>query len=239
MGKISPEIINQIPILFAELENKAEVARRLGISASTVSKYLKLFEAGGLQCDNKPKRERKKLSEEEIEKINVLYANCLNMAQVAREMGVNSETVRRHLTKENLALKDKQNDDRDALFFYIYRLFGQFSDKEPVNPWNLTQMQKFKSQGISYRAQLLTLKFFFEIERHTTEKSNGSIGIIPYKVSDAQAYYEKQAARAEEILSSIQKQLEKDRIEIPYNPSNYIGKRNRKQKPIDLTTIGE
>lgn len=236
MGKISPEVIKQIPILFSRLGKKSEVARQLGISTASVSKYLQLYEAGSLN-QSVEKKERVKITPELIEKINEEYKECLNKAEVARRLGISTASVNRYLTDENKELNQKQWDDRDALFFYIYRLFGQYSEEAPVNPWNITQMTKFKNQGISYRAQLLTLKYFYEIKRHTTEKSNNSIGIIPFVVSDAQHYYETQAAREKEILEAIQKQLEKDRIEIKYNPSDYIGKR-KKKKLIDLNTIG-
>lgn len=56
-------------------------------------------------------------------------------------------------------------------------------------------------------------------------------------MSEAELYYRGQAAREKEILEAIQKQLEKDRIEIKYNPSDYIGKK-KKKKLIDLNTIG-
>ena len=39
--KLSNEVISQIPILYEELKNKAEVARRLNISVASVNKYLK------------------------------------------------------------------------------------------------------------------------------------------------------------------------------------------------------
>lgn len=41
MAKLAQEIIEQIPILYAELKTYTAVAKKLGISASTVSKYVK------------------------------------------------------------------------------------------------------------------------------------------------------------------------------------------------------
>lgn len=237
MGKISPEIIKQIPILFSQIGNKSEVARQLGISTASVNRYLQLYDAGALNQPVEQKKERIKITPELIEKINEEYKECCNMAEVARRLGISTTSVRNHLSEENKELNKKQYDDRDALFFYIFRLFGQYSEEQPVNPWNITQMTKFKNQGISYRAQLLTLKYFYEVKKHTTEKSNGSIGIVPFVVSEAELYYRGQAAREKEILEAIQKQLEKDRIEIKYNPSDYIGKK-KKKKLIDLNTIG-
>lgn len=178
------------------------------------------------------------LTDEEIKKINERYADTLNMAQVAREFNIPATIVKKNLTEENLGLKGKQNDDRDALFFYILKLFGQYSETNPVSPWNMTQMQKFKSQGISYKAQLLTLKYFYEVKNNSIEKSRGSIGIIPYIVADSELYYKKQAKKAEEFAMAIKTQLEKDRIEIKVDPNNYF-KSKRKKKLINLNEIGE
>jgi len=54
-----------------------------------------------------------------------------------------------------------------------------------------------------YRGQLLTLKYFYEIKRNSTKKSNGSIGIIPFVFAEAKLYYETQAKRAEDISKAI------------------------------------
>lgn len=233
--RISDEIKSQIPVLYKELGSKKKVADALGISTSSVNKYLNLYEAAP---ESEEKKARVKITDEMIEEINKRYEDCRNMAQVARELNISPSTVRKYLSEDSLKLKQGEVDDRDALFFYIYRLFGQYSDEHPVNPWNITQMQKFKSQGMPYRGQLLTLKYFYEIKKNTTEKSNGSIGIIPFIYADARLYYEKQAKKADEVGRAIQKQLEQDRIEIKYNPSDYIGQR-KKKKMIDLNSIGE
>lgn len=231
--RISDEIINQIPILYKELGVKKKVAEQLGISVSTVTKYLTVYEA----APEKPKI-KVKITEELIEQINKRYAECKNMSQVGREFNISPSTVKKHLTQENLDLIKTQNDDRDALWYYIYRLFGASSDDKPVSDWNVTQMQKFKKQGMPYRGQLLTLKYFYEIKKNKTDKSNGSIGIIPFVYQEAKLYYEKQAKKADDISQAIQRQLEKDRIEIKYNPSDYIGQK-KKKKMIDINQLEE
>ena len=93
------------------------------------------------------------------------------MKKVAEITGVSTATVKKYLSEENLLLSKTLNDDRDALWYYIYRLFGQYSEDKPVSDWNVTQMMKFKNQGMTYKGQLLTLKYFFEIKKSSIEKS--------------------------------------------------------------------
>lgn len=238
MGKtIDKEAIEQIPILYGKLKSKAAVARELGITSATVARYLKLYEAApdGV-IEQKERKKPLKITPEIEEEINKRYKECKNMSQVARELGTTPTTVKAHLNEENLELVKNQYDDRDALFFYIYRLFGPVSDTEPVSKWNLTQMQKFKQQGYTYQGQLLTLKYFFEIKKSPLEKAHGSIGIIPFQYESSRLYYINQAKKADEITAAIHRQLEKDRIEINIIPSEYFG-RKKKKKTIDLNSI--
>lgn len=231
--KIDQDIINKIPILYKTYGVKKKVAEELGISVSTVSKYLNIIEA---TPEQKEKKTKTKISDEIIAKINEKYSLYKNMSQVARELNIAPSTVKKYLNEENLKNKQLLSDDRDALWYYIYRLFGQYSEDKPVSDWNLTQMAKFKSQGMSYTGQLLTLKYFFEIKKNSIEKSKGSIGIIPYIYSEAALYYEKREKEQKEMAEAIKKQLEKDRLEIKYNPSDYIG-RKKKKKEIDINSL--
>lgn len=230
-NRLSNEIINKIPILYKQLNNKTEVARQLGISVASVNKYLTIVNAAPVE-----KKSRTKVTQELIEKINKEYAKCKNMTEVAKKLNISVSTVRNHLSEDNIKLSKQQNDDRDALWYYIYRLFGQVEEDKPVSDWNITQMMKFKRQGMPYRGQLLTLKYFYEVRKNSIQKSNGSIGIIPFVYDEARQYYSKLEQKQKEIGDMIQKQLEKDRIEIKYSPSDYIGKR-KKKKLINLDSI--
>lgn len=237
MVKLDDKIIEQIPILYQQLGVKSKVAKELGISAASVSKYLTLYEGAATAAAAAPPSKKKvKITPEIIERINTLYSECLNMSQVAREIGISNSTVKKYLNKENLKKVKTQYDDRDALFFYIIRLFGLNSEEEPVSSHNLTLMQKYKVKGYPYRGQLLTLKYFYEVERHPVRPEYKTIGIIEYVYERARKYYHTQAKKADEIGAAIEKQLEKDRIEIKYNPKDYFKK---KKKTIDLKSLEE
>ena len=234
MGKkIDEAMIEQIPVLFEELKNKAEVARRLGISPTSVNKYLAIYNGAPVEVVAK---KRVKVDEKLIAQINEKYKSCKNMAQVAKELGISPTTVKNHLSEENLKLKERVNDDRDALWFYIHRLFGPDTDGRPVSEWNVTQMMKFNRQGMGYKSQLLTLKWFYEVEKNPIQEKYKTIGIIPYVYDKAALYYKTQEKKRIEVEEAIEKQLEQDRIEIKYNPSDYIGAK-KKKKMIDLDQI--
>jgi predicted transcriptional regulator len=234
MGKkIDEAIIEQIPVLFEELKSKAEVARRLGISPASVNKYLAIYNGAPVEV---VANKRVKVDEELIAQINEKYKSCKNMAQVAKELGISPTTVKNHLSEENLKLKERVNDDRDALWFYIHRLFGPDADGRPVSEWNVTQMMKFNRQGMGYKSQLLTLKWFYEVEKNPIQEKYKTIGIIPYVYDKAALYYKTQEKKRIEVEEAIEKQLEQDRIEIKYNPSDYIGAK-KKKKMIDLDQI--
>ena len=192
------------------------------------------------QTPPKERKERVTVTEELEQEINNRFSLYKNMAQVARELNVSNTTVKNHLNEENLALLKKQYDDRDALFFYIVRLFGPYSEDQPVSDHNLVLMNRYRQQGMPYQGQLLTLKYHYEVTHHKVTKEYTTIGIIPFIYERARQYYLTQANRAAEINRAIQKQLEQDRIELKYNPSDYFGgRRKKKKKLIDLDSLKE
>ncbi len=228
---LSQEIIDKIPKLYNEYHNKSQVARELNISVSTVSKYLKV---AGIFSENKNSDNKQKITPELIDKINQLYAECKNMAEVSRQLHISTTTIKKFLTQENLTKNDKNYEDREALWYYICKLFNC----ETVSPWNVTQMERFKKKGINYKAQLLTLKYFFEIKHSSIEKSKGSIGIIPYVYDESRAYWLKEKDKREKVEEAIKKQLEQDRFTIVYDPTQYYSTK-KKKKEINLSDLEE
>lgn len=232
MGRVAKNVIDQIPILYEDLKSKKAVAEVLGISVQLVTKTLMKVNAP----EGAVVKERVKITPELIEKINKRYQEVRCMAQVAREFKISSSTVKKYLTEENKELNQKNYDDRDALFYYIYRLFGAEDEEHPVSEWNLILMNRFREQGMPYRGQLLTLKYYYEVKHHKVKEEYKTIGIIKYIWQEAANYYKRQEKNQERILKEIQEQLEKDRIEIPYKPSQYIG-RKKKKKKINLNNL--
>jgi len=97
--KISDEIIAQIPVLYEKYNSKKKVAEELGISTTSVTKYLNIYQGAPVEVVRKA---RVKIDDEMIKKINELFAAWRNMARVARELGISASTVKNHLSEENL-----------------------------------------------------------------------------------------------------------------------------------------
>ena len=57
-NKLSDEIINKIPILYKQLNNKSEVARQLGISVASVNKYLTVVNAAPTEKKSRTKQQK-------------------------------------------------------------------------------------------------------------------------------------------------------------------------------------
>lgn len=99
-------------------------------------------------------------------------------------------SVRRyaHLTcwEDHLANMTQEEKDIEAFYDYVKNLFG-----EEYN-YILTKKlaERFvKENNYTYSGMLKTLKWYYEKEGHSLDKSNGSIGIIPYIYKQALNYY--------------------------------------------------
>lgn len=76
----------------------------------------------------------------------------------------------------------KQVADRKDLTDYITRLYGKFPIKV------VKQMEDFKKQGMTYKGQELSLRYWYETLEKEFDDDQG-IGIIPYIYEDAKQFF--------------------------------------------------
>ena len=119
----------------------------------------------------------KKKYEDKIDLINETYLKTLNYEKTAKIIGCTSSTVKRYLTDESLKKGEEKMQDWDALYFYVYRLFGHHSEDEPVSMHNITQMHRYFDKGMTYRGQLLTLKYFYEVQKKPVKPQYKTVGM--------------------------------------------------------------
>lgn len=76
----------------------------------------------------------------------------------------------------------RQTADRRALTDYIQELYGEF-------PRSVTkQMEDFKAQGMTYKGQELSLRYWYETLGHELDTSKG-IGIVPFCYDAAKKHF--------------------------------------------------
>jgi len=88
--------------------------------------------------------------------------------------------------EDHLANMTQEEKDINAFYEYVKNLF-----KEDYN-YILTKKlaeRYVKENNYTYSGMLKTLKWYYEKEGHSIEKSNGTIGIIPYIYKQAMMYY--------------------------------------------------
>ncbi len=123
--------------------------------------------------------------------------------------------------KEHLANMSKEEKDIQNFFDYTKKLFGE--DYNYILTKKLAE-RYVKENNYTYSGMLKTLKWYYEKEGHSIEKSNGSIGIIPYIYKQALNYYyalyQAQLVNKEKDLSNFT--TSKERIVEIESPRVYV-----------------
>ena len=123
--------------------------------------------------------------------------------------------------KEHLANMSQEEKDIQNFFDYTKKLFGE--DYNYILTKKLAE-RYVKENNYTYSGMLKTLKWYYEKEGHSIEKSNGSIGIIPYIYKQALNYYyalyQAQLVNKEKDLSNFA--TSKERIVEIESPRVYV-----------------
>ena len=120
-------------------------------------------------------------------------------------------------------LKNMSQEEKDIMAFYDYtkNLFGE--DYNYLLTKKLAE-KYVKENQYTYSGMLKTLKWYYEKEGHSLDKSNGSIGIMPYIYKQALNYYytlcQAQLVNQEKDLSNFT--LPKERIVSIESPRVFI-----------------
>lgn len=107
--KISNELIQQIEVLFKEGLSQVKISEKLGISKSTVARYIKEL---GLLRD----RKKTKLNESVLNEIKRLYIEeKIGSTTIANKLGLNEKTVVRQLQNMGVTIRGNYKVDTDLV----------------------------------------------------------------------------------------------------------------------------
>ena len=121
--------------------------------------------------------------------------------------------------------------DRKDLCNYICEIFGY---KNPT-PKMYQQMTSYYERGISYNDMLLTLKYFYEVEKGDINKSQQGIGIIPYAINRAKEYTTLEELEKNKLIEKFeQKNKDKKEPRIVFIQSE---NKRKNKKNIDIDNL--
>ena len=98
--------------------------------------------------------------------------------------------------------------DRKQLCDYICEVWKY---KKP-SPKMYQQMTNYYERGISYKDMLLTLKYFYEVEKGDVKKSQDGIGIIPYVLERAKEYSTLEKLEQDRLIKKFEEEQNKKSI---------------------------
>ena len=123
--------------------------------------------------------------------------------------------------EEHQANMTQEERDIEAFYNYTKNLFGE--DYNYILTKKLAE-KYVKENNFTYSGMLKTLKWYYEKEGNSIEKSNGSIGILPYIYQQALNYYyalyQAQLINKEKDLSNFM--LPKERVITIESPRVYV-----------------
>lgn len=121
----------------------------------------------------------------------------------------------------------KEVKEKDELTEYICKIFHL---KKP-GPRNYSLIKRYSTQGLTYTGMLNALKYFYEVQNHSTEKAKESIGIIPYVYEEANKYYNDINNRKEKIKEVVEQKEQEKKVTVKVRLDK---KSNRNKTLIDL-----
>jgi hypothetical protein len=107
-------------------------------------------------------------------------------ANTAEYVLINRRYWHKGCYEENEASKTQEEKDLEALFTYCKNLFGRNYNYMATK----RLIEKYHTEyNYTYSGITRTLRYWYEIKNNPIDKSNGTIGIVPYAYDDAYRYW--------------------------------------------------
>lgn len=107
----------------------------------------------------------------------------------------------------------EEHKAKKEIYAYVAQVF-KFKSVNRPGPKIISQLKNFREKyGYSYKQILIALQYHFDIQKGSVKNANEGIGIVPYVMEDALAYYERFTKKQEKIATNIAKQINNDTVE--------------------------
>jgi hypothetical protein len=122
----------------------------------------------------------------------------------------------------------QEEEEKQKLINYIEKLLHKKVDYKIQS-----QLKNYLDKEFGYKEIYQALYFFYEIKNNSIEKANGGIGIVPYVIEEAKAYF-KNKEIIKKSMSNAVTIISTKKIIIP-DPTKKI--KNTERKNIDISEI--
>lgn len=100
-----------------------------------------------------------------------------------------------------------------------------------------SQWKKFiEKNGYTPKAIYFTLRYFYDVCKGLTEKSEGGIGIVSHVYDDAGEYWSKRHQTDKNIIARLEEQIKKD---IAQKPKVVFQQKRKKEQKVDFSILEE
>lgn len=93
-----------------------------------------------------------------------------------------------------------------------------------------------EKDGRTPKGIYFTLKYFYEVERNSTQKSEGGIGIVSWVYEEATEYWGKRNQIDKGIVARLEEQIKKD---ISQKPKVIFQQKRKKEQKVDFSILEE
>lgn len=123
----------------------------------------------------------------------------------------------------------EEDDYREKIYQFVKKIFGPNYKYQAIE----TQRKSFVKKGMTNKGIYYTLKYYFEIQNGSIEKSAGRIGIVPYVYEEAQEYYEKIDKMARRLAKSVQQTMKERIVDVDLIETQ----QSQKSRKIDMNSL--
>lgn len=125
------------------------------------------------------------------------------------------------------------DDYKDKIYELVKQIFGPGYQYFAIEAYRA----KFLRDGITNQEIYQALYYFYIVQKHSTEKAHGNIGIVPYVVDDANSYFENIKKYSDKVSASTFKMGSKI-INVQSNSDDNENQKNLRGKfYIDPNTL--
>lgn len=118
---------------------------------------------------------------------------------------------------------------KEQIYTFIKTIYGTDYKYPAIE----AQRKSYIKKGMTNKGIYYALKYYFEVKKGSSEKSDGRIGIVPYVYEEANQYFDKLNNLAKKLATSVQENIKEKIVDVDLINNN----QNQRIQKIDMNTL--